>query len=105
MGRKPVWPSAGVSGLAHASAEFAAFPRVVNVGRLVRTSWSHGARAARLRTVRWQPGTGTLLTAASQHQSFRVSVLERSSGGFASKAFHLGGYGKAVAPMSLSVME
>src|SRR2546427_11272365 len=105
VGRNPAWPSPGVSGLTQASAEFAAFPRVVKVDEFVRMSWSQGARAARFRSARWQPGTGVPLITASQHQSLRESVLERFSGGFASKAFHSGGYGNAEKPMSLMVIE
>src|SRR5881396_1229192 len=78
VGRNPAWPSPGVSGLTQASAEFAAFPRVVKVDEFVRMSWSQGARAA---------------------------VFVRSSGGFASKTFHSGGYGNAEKPMSLMVIE
>ena len=48
VGETGAWNSPpGVSGLSQASWVLAALPTVVNVGRLVVKSWSHGDRAAR----------------------------------------------------------
>src|SRR5688572_5011417 len=89
-GRSPC-PSPGAAGLSHCSAEFAAFPIVVNVGSPVRAFTSHGTRAHTFLTSRWHSGTGTPATGCSQHHTCRVSVGVRSSGGLAGKTFHFGG--------------
>ena len=54
---------------------------MVNVGELVFTSWSHGAREARLPTTSSQSAA---LAVARQHQSSRTSVLGLFHGSAAS---------------------